>query len=176
MRTVALALLAGLAALLACGGGDEPEEVALEFWQAALDRDYDEAEPLSTAADEEEVGEFLGSFAPRELPAIGDALKSDDRALVETTFLMADDRPPVRFYTQLVYDDGEWRVELAATGQELRRARVGLVSDRAEQAIAEARASNGSAASVHAAAEELRRAADEYEQAIADKAAATAKD
>ena len=165
-RLVAAALLSSSLALIGCGRHAAPEDVALEFWQAALDRDFDDAEPLSTASDQRQVSEFLGGFEPHELPAIGEALQSQDRALVETTFLTQADRPPIVFHTTLVNDAGKWRVDLEATGQELRRARIELGVDRAKDSLAEVAASSGNEASAQAAAGELRRAADEIESAV----------
>ncbi len=169
MGRLLAALLATSLALIGCGGRAAPEEVALDFWQAALDHEFDDAEPLSTASDERQVSDFLGNFEPHELPAIGEALQSHDRALVETTFLTQADRPPIVFHTTLVNEDGDWRVDLEATGQELRRARIELGVDRAKDSLAEVAASPGSEASAQAAAGELRRAADEIENAVEHK-------
>jgi hypothetical protein len=165
-RLSTILLLATSIALIGCGSHAAPEEVALEFWQAALDHDFDDAEPLSTASDERQISEFLGSFEPHELPAIGEALQSQDRALVETTFLTHADRPPIVFHTTLVSERGRWRVDLETTGQELRRARIELGVDRAKDSLAEVAASSGNEASAQAAAGELRRAADEIESAV----------
>ena len=176
MRIVALASSAALVALLGCGGRDAPEDVAMEFWQAAVERDFDEAEPLSTATDEADVEKFLGSFAPKEAPAIGEPLTSEDRALVETTFLMHSDTPPLRFHTQLVASDGDWRVDLVSTGEELRRARIDLGIERAQDSLEHAKASKGSNATAQETADELRRAADEIDQAVADKPPADTQD
>lgn len=166
VRMSALALLAALAAIAGCGDAVPPEDVALEFWTAAIERDFDEAEPLSTAADEADVEDFLGNFAPKLAPAIGEALTSDDRALVETVFLVEDDREPLKFHTQLVRSDDAWRVDLASTAEELRRARIDVEVERAEESIAEVKAAPDSEASAQAAAEELRRAADGIEAAV----------
>jgi hypothetical protein len=169
VRSPALACLAALAALTACGDSVPPEDVALEFWNAAIERDFDEAEPLSTATDEADVEDFLGNFDPKMAPAIGEALTSDDRALVETVFLIHDEREPLKFHTQLVQSDGEWRVDLGSTKEELRRARIDVGVERAAASIAEVKATAGSEASAEAAAEELRRAADEIEAAVDDE-------
>lgn len=166
MRTLALALVAALVAGIGCGDAVPPEDVALEFWTAAVERDFDEAEPHSTARKEEDVEAFLGSFDPKMAPAIGEALTSDDRALVETVFLTDGDREALKFHTQLVHADGGWRVDLAATAEELRRARIDVEVERAEQSIAEVKAAPDDEAGAQAAAEELRRAAAGIEAAV----------
>jgi hypothetical protein len=117
--TARLALLAALAALVACGEAASPEEVALEFWTAAAARNYEGAAPFSTGRGAADVESSLGSFAPAGSPAIGEALRSENRALVETTFLGAAADERVAFETHLVQVDGAWRVDLAATAQEL---------------------------------------------------------
>ena len=118
MSTARVALLAALAALSACGEPASPEEVALEFWTAAAARDYAVAAPFSTATHASDVAASLGSFSPGGSLSIGEALRSENRALVETTFLgNANER--VAFETHLVQVDGVWRVDLAATADEL---------------------------------------------------------
>lgn len=166
MRTQALALLAALALTTACGDAKPPEDVALDFWTAAVERNFDDAEPLSTASDEADVEDFLGNFDAKTAPAIGEALTSEDRALVETVFLLHEDRKPLKFHTQLVQTDGEWKVDLAATSEELRRARIDLGAERAAESIAEVKAKAGNETTAHAAADELRRAADEIDAAV----------
>lgn len=168
MRTIALALVGLLAALVGCGEATTPEDVALEFWQAAVERDFDEAEPLSTAADEEAVAEFLGSFAPKQTPAIGEALKSEDRALVETTFLVDANQPPLVFRTQLILEGDAWHVDLAATRQELLRARIDAPLDAVEEAALRARSAANPEEGAQEASEVIRKAADALDDAVAD--------
>ena len=164
-------LVVFLAALAGCGGGDTPEDVALEFWQAAVERDFDAAEPLSTAADEEAVAEFLGSFEPKRTPAIGEAMKSEDRALVETTFLNDASEPPLVFRTQLILEGDSWRVDLAATHQELLRARIEPPLDAVEQAALRARSAEDPKEAAKDASEVIRKAADDLDEAVADEPA-----
>jgi hypothetical protein len=114
-------LLVALSALAACGEGASPEEVALEFWTAAAARNYAVAAPFSTASRASDVAASLGSFAPEGSPAIGEALRSENRALVETTFLGHAPSERIAFETHLVQVDGAWRVDLDATAKELGR-------------------------------------------------------
>ena len=169
VRTIALALAGLLATLVGCGEATTPEDVALEFWQAAVERDFDEAEPLSTAADEEAVAEFLGSFAPKQTPAIGEALKSEDRALVETTFLVDASQPPLVFRTQLILEGDTWRVDLAATRQELLRARIDAPLDAVEEAALRARSAADPEKAAQEASEVIHKAADALDEVGADE-------
>jgi hypothetical protein len=159
-----IALFAAVACGIACGETAAPEEVALEFWTAAVQRDFRAAERYSTASDEADVADLVGSFAPNMSPAIGEALLSDERALVETVFLVGGAREPMKFSTHLVQGAGGWRVDLGATGEELRRARIAVPAARIKESLEhlETRADD---ASTKAAAQELRRAADEIEAA-----------
>ncbi|HEU4428200.1 MAG TPA: hypothetical protein VFT98_05570 [Myxococcota bacterium] len=125
MSTARLALLAALAALASCSEAASPEEVALEFWTAAAAREYAIAAPFSTARHASDVAASLGSFAPEGSPAIGEALRSENRALVETTFHGEGADEHVAFETHLVQVDGAWRVDLAATADELGSAASG---------------------------------------------------
>jgi hypothetical protein len=170
VRTARLVLPALLAALAACGGADSPEEIALEFWTAASERDYRAAEPYSNASDAADVESFLGSFSPKRSPAIGEAMMSDDRALVETVFLVGDAREPLSFNTHMLRVGEAWRVDLAATNEELLRARVALPAERAKESL-ETLEDGADPAAVKAAAGELRRAADEIEETVAEEPA-----
>jgi len=122
VSTARSALLVALAALAACGQVASPEEVALEFWTAAAAHDYAVAAPFSTAARASQVAASLGAFAPEGSPAIGEALMSENRALVETIFLGNAAGERIAFETHLVQIDGAWRVDLDATAQEFGRA------------------------------------------------------
>ncbi|HEY8120768.1 MAG TPA: hypothetical protein VII78_05575 [Myxococcota bacterium] len=170
MRIARLALPVLLAALGACGEAGSPEETALEFWAEAAQRDYRAAAPYANEASEADVEAFLGSFAPKRSPAIGEALTSDDRALVETVFLVGEPREPLSFNTHLVHVRGEWRVDLAATREELLGARIALPAERAKESL-EGLGGGTDPASASAAAGELRRAADEIEEAVGEEPA-----
>ncbi len=171
VRSARLALPALLAAaLVACGGADSPEEIALEFWTAAAAHDYRAAEPYSNAGDTADVEAFLGSFSPKRSPAIGEAMLSEDRALVETVFLVGDSREPLSFSTHLLRAGDAWRVDLAATSEEMLRARVALPAERAKESL-ETLENGADPASAKAAAGQLRRAADEIEEAVAEEPA-----
>lgn len=123
MRTARFALVAALAALGACGAPSaSPEEVALEFWSAVASADSDAAARFCRDASASDVTRQLGSAAPEEAPAIGSAATSDSSALVETIFLSDGGAAPLRFHTHLTRTDAGWRVELAETAGELRRA------------------------------------------------------
>jgi len=124
VSTARSALLAALAALAACGEVASPEEVALEFWTAAAAHDFAVAAPFSTATRPADVQASLGTFSPSASPAIGEALMSENRASVETIFLGSTARERLAFDTHLVQVDGAWRVDLAATAEELGRAAV----------------------------------------------------
>lgn len=124
MRTACFALLALLVTLVACEEAVSPEETALDFWAEAAQRDYRSAAPYSNANGEADVESFLGSFSPDRSPAIGEALTSEDRALVETVFLIGEPPEPLSFNTHLLRVGSGWRVDLAATREELLRARV----------------------------------------------------
>ncbi len=171
VRTARLALPALIAAaLVACGAADSPEEIALEFWAEASERDFSGAEPYSNAANSSDVESFLGSFSPKRSPAIGEAMLSDDRALVGTVFLIGESREPLSFNTQLIRSGDGWRVDLAATGAEMLRARVALPAERAKVSL-ETLEDGADSASAKAAAGELRRAADEIEEVVAEEPA-----
>ena len=102
--------------LVACGEASSPEETALEFWAEAVQRDYRAAAPYSNAHGAADVETFLGDFSPSSSPAIGEALTSEDRALVETVFLVGEAREPLSFNTHLLRVGEEWRVDLARRG------------------------------------------------------------
>lgn len=161
-----IALVAIFFASLGCGEATAPEEVALEFWTAAVQRDYGAAEPYSNAADEADIADLVGSFSPSMSPVIGEALLSEERALVETVFLIGAAHEPMRFDTHLVQVDGAWRVDLGATGEDLRRARISVPAERVKQSLEQLEA-HADDATAKAAAEELRRAADEIDAARA---------
>jgi hypothetical protein len=157
------ATLACLAALAACSEPQSPEEVALEFWTAAVARDFHTA---ARYAGDGDVADSLGSFAPQRSPAIGEALTSEDRALVETVFLVGEESAPLSFRTHLQRAGATWRVDLAATREELLRALVALPAARAQESL-DALERGANPAAAQEAAGELRRAADDLEDAVA---------
>jgi hypothetical protein len=167
VRIARLASIACLAALAACSEPQSPEEIALEFWTAAVARDFHSA---ARYAGEGDVAATLGSFAPERSPAIGEALTSEDRALVETVFLVGEQRAPLRFRTHLQRAGASWLVDLAATREELLRARVALPAARAKESL-DALSDGATPAAAQETAGELRRAADEIEDAVATPAA-----
>jgi len=122
MRKARLSLVAGLLALLACAEpAAPPEEVALEFWSAAVAGDAARAAQLADA-DEAALAQLLGRSAAEEPPAIGAPVVSEDTALVETMFLHEGVAAPLRFHTHLTRGDEGWRVQLRQTADELARA------------------------------------------------------
>ncbi len=112
-----------LAALAACTAASAPEEVALDFWTAVAQRDVAGAARFADG-DAAAIDAALADFAPERSPAIGEAAAGDERAQVETVFLVG--RPPValRFDTHLARQPAGWRVALTETAAELARARA----------------------------------------------------
>ncbi|MBM4382277.1 MAG: hypothetical protein FJ091_02795 [Deltaproteobacteria bacterium] len=124
MLTARLTLAAVLAALLACAEpAPAPEEVALEFWSAAVAGDAAGAAQLASP-DESALAQLLGASAREEPPAIGAAAVAEDDALVETMFLREGVAAPLRFHTHLARGDAGWLVQLRETADELARAQV----------------------------------------------------
>jgi hypothetical protein len=119
MRTARLPLAAVLGALLACAEADAPpEEVALEFWSAAVAGDAARAAQLASG-DDAALAALLRESAAETPPAIGAAALSEDIALVETMFLREGVAAPLRFHTHLAHGDDGWRVQLRETAREL---------------------------------------------------------
>jgi len=126
-RAGAALAAAGLTALLVpvlagCSAQIEnPRRTAEDFWAAAADGDWETARRLSTAPDPRRVEALLAEGELGE-PTFGEPLVATGSALVPT-FARRDDGPTVAFNTHLVHFDTGWRVDVAATGSELRRAR-----------------------------------------------------
>jgi len=126
-RAGAALAAAGLAALLlpaleGCSAPVEnPRRVAEDFWAAAADGDWETARRLSTAPDPHRVEALLAQGELGE-PTFGEPLVAQGSALVPT-FARRDRGPTVAFNTHVVHFDTGWRVDVAATGHELRRAR-----------------------------------------------------
>jgi hypothetical protein len=120
-RRAALALLALVALALGCHRFDDaPRRVADEFWTALQREDYEAARALSGEAGENGLRE-LAQAHRIETVAFGEILRSESKALVETTAVLAPHDVEVTFHTQLVQADGAWRVDLPATRRDLTR-------------------------------------------------------
>jgi hypothetical protein len=119
LRRAALVLLP--LALFGCSRFDDaPRRVADEFWSALQREDFETARALSGEAGESGVRE-LAQAHRIETVAFGEILRSDSKALVETTAVLAPRDIEVTFHTQLVHADGGWRVDLPATRRDLTR-------------------------------------------------------
>ena len=118
----ASAVLALAALALACNRVDDaPRHVADEFWSAVQREDYETARALSGEAGESSLRELAGTHRI-ETVAFGETLRSESKALVETTAVLAPRDIEVTFHTQLVQvDGGGWRVDLPATRRDLTR-------------------------------------------------------
>jgi hypothetical protein len=115
----ALAVLVALAPGCERFDDDAPRRVADEFWSAVQREDFETARALSGEAGESGVRE-LAQAHPIDTLAFGEILRSESKALVETTAVLASD-VEVSFHTHLAHADGGWRVDLRATRRDLTR-------------------------------------------------------
>jgi hypothetical protein len=121
VRRAAPALLAFAALALGCNRLDDaPRHVADEFWSAVQREDFETARALSGEAGESSLRELAGTHRIETL-VFGETLRSESKALVETTAVLAPRDIEVTFHTQLVHADGGWRVDLPATRRDLTR-------------------------------------------------------
>lgn len=110
-------------ALAACGPGASPEAVARSFWQA-VERGEPSAAALRTrGARPDAVEEAFHDIALSGLE-LGETLEGETTALVVTSLSLEGPGGARRvpFYTHLVRDEEAWRVDLARTRNELRKA------------------------------------------------------
>jgi len=165
------ATVAGLAALglalAGCAAGSEnPRGVAEEFWSAAAAGDWEGARRLSTAPDPHRVEALLPDGELGEL-AFGEPLVARSSALVPT-FARRGEEPTVAFNTILLRFDSGWRVDVAATRDDLRRARVTASLESVGDAARRGAGRLGEALerSAREAAEALERALEEMEREL----------
>ncbi len=109
------ALLAlGLAAT-GCEQRLEPQQVAERYWKAVVARDVDAARPFVTRESRTAL-RFAGNVLPVGDVRFGRTVIDGTVAQVETTVTLLGDKPlPVPLATHLREEDGQWRVDSAAT-------------------------------------------------------------
>lgn len=138
-RTIGLTLsgfviLAGSACFMASG----PEDVTLAFWEAARDGDRDAVEAL--ALDPRDVRyDFEDAGSRIESIEVGDGEVDGDVARVETWIAGTgeDVELELDFETVLVRRDGDWLVDVEATGRHLASAVVRASMEQVGRAIGE---------------------------------------
>jgi len=116
-------VLAAVVLLAACSAADSPERTARAFWDAMSAGDLEAAAREVT----DEGRRLLDDGAlPESIEKVllGEVLRNETSAVIRTSMLTRDDdiELHVVFHTHLSLVDGEWKVELVATQQELARA------------------------------------------------------
>lgn len=110
-------------AAMSCGTSDSPQEVARGFWEAMRVHDRDQAAALVT---DESLRLLDDGMLPDEMEKIlfGEVLRNESAAVVRTSMLarIDDIDLDIVFHTHLVLQEGDWRVDLVATRQEVNRA------------------------------------------------------
>lgn len=106
--------------LTACSEPKTPTEVSGVFWKAVKEQDEDRVRRLATAASAASIADAEGVLPLGEV-TLGRTVIDKDRAWVDTTVEVLADKPvriPLR--TELVMEQGEWRVDYDATVAMLR--------------------------------------------------------
>jgi len=134
-RTAAL-LLGGALLLGACGpvGRGAPGDVTRQFWTALAQGDFDAARERSTAPTPAPLRELAESHPVAEIE-IGQVLRNELQALVETRLRRDGKDVPLTFNTHLARYDGEWRVDAEATRAELSRAALAFSVEELKQSL-----------------------------------------
>ncbi len=110
------------------GGSDSPAEVARSFWEATQAGDMDLAQTFATGSESVSLNTPEGGDAGITNVQIGEATIEGERASVPTTLTntMASEQPSdLAISTLLVQVDGDWKVDLDQTMNEVMRGIMG---------------------------------------------------
>jgi predicted nucleic acid-binding Zn-ribbon protein len=112
------------AALLttACGAADGPGAVAQAFWTASKEGDIDRAKTYVAEGSKATMSNPERSKSVREF-SLGEVTVDGDRATVETT--VAAEEMELAFETVLIRQEGDWKVDLDATTDEMMKSLFG---------------------------------------------------
>jgi hypothetical protein len=114
-------ILAAALLATACGAGDDPGAVAEAFWTASKAGDIELAKTYvaegSKATMNNSGDSQLGDFS------LGEVTVDGDRATVETD--VASEEMELAFQTVLIRQEGDWKVDLDATTDEMMRSLFG---------------------------------------------------
>jgi hypothetical protein len=156
MRRSNLAVVAAVIVLQAACGSPPPapESVAKAFWQAMLSDQIEQAGTYASKA-------TITRLPDLEVPSaddllLGEALSNDTAAVVRTSLSTRDEDVALNivFSTYLVLEEGEWRVDVAATHDEVVRATFAAGMRMVGEAIGEGLEDFGEA--LEQGAEEVR--------------------
>ncbi len=123
-RTSIWTRVASLALLFAvsCGTSDSPEDVARGFWETMRVGDREQA---ATFVTDSSLRLLDDGMLPDRIEKIlfGEVLRNESAAVVRTSMLTRTDDIDLNivFHTHLVLQQGDWRVDLVATQQEVSR-------------------------------------------------------
>ena len=124
-RTSNLTRIASLSLFVAasCGTPDTPEDVASGFWEA-MRVDDREREAAFITDDSLRLLDDGISLDTMEKILFGEVLRNETAAIIRTSMLTRDDDIDLSivFYTHMILQRGEWKVDLADTQQEVTRA------------------------------------------------------
>ena len=159
------------------GGSDGPTNVAQSFWQAAQAGDMELAQTFATGSESVSLNTPEGGDAGITNVQFGDAIIDGEAAAVPTTITntMASEQPTdLSINTSLVQVDGEWKVDLDKTMDEVMRGIMGVSMTDMAQAMGNAMvgAVEGMADGMQNAAEQM---ADSMVQTPAETPAQTAQ-
>jgi hypothetical protein len=127
-------------ALLSFGGcerfDETPRDVAVAFWAALDDRDLDSALALSNAGSASELRELTDGLALANVD-LGQILRNESAALVETRADFVRREMDLSFNTHLSRAGETWRVDVDATESELRRTALAASFEDIRESIGE---------------------------------------
>jgi len=115
-------VVAALLLAAGCGTGDGPGAVAEAFWTASKEGDIELAKTyvaegskatMNNSGDSQSLGDF----------SLGEVTVDGDRATVETN--VAAKEMELAFQTVLIRQEGDWKVDLDATTDEMMRSLFG---------------------------------------------------
>jgi hypothetical protein len=153
-----------LTSLVACGSrGDEPEDVARQFWSAMEARDIEKARSCAT---EETAGSLtINEEAGDEDVEIvfGDVTFEDGRAQVKTTMVTSHEGTEIKIpmQTVLVEENGAWKVDVDQTMMSLFGGAMGAMMQGMGEAMQKGMEDMGNAMT-----DAMEGAMDEMEQSL----------
>jgi hypothetical protein len=123
------------------GGSDGPDDVARSFWEAARAGDMELAQTFATGSESMSLNQPEGGETGITDVAIGTPTVDGERATVPTTLtntLAGPEPSDLAINTTLVQVDGDWKVDLDETMDEVMRGIMGVSMTDMGQAMGEA--------------------------------------
>ncbi len=120
----------------ACGGGNGPAVVAEAFWEASRTGDYELAQSYVAEGGNASISEEAAQNQQIREFTLGESHVEGDSAAVETSLSgdFGENPVDVEFNTVMVRQEGEWKVDLDGTANEMMKAILGVsMNDFAEQ-------------------------------------------